>query len=537
MTIPGTFTGNSDPVVGPVDYSLYGTSLNNASASNFQLTPADPLVLDLNGDGVKLTNYTDAPVLFDADNDGGSLEQTGWVSNSDGIVVHDLNYDGKINNISETLSEYYNGVAGANGMAGTKPYTNGFAALKSLDSNSDNQFTSADAAWSQLRVWTDANHDGKTDAGELKTFAELGITGINLNSASQSGEVRDGNEVLARGTFTQNGATREAIAANFLANPAGSTITQTSDGVTVTTESTSGGSGNTGVITSFVSQNTVSTLAETLDAAALGVRHITGGTGNDTVNGDAQNNWLAGGLGADSLNGGSGDDVLLMDASDTHIDGGSGLDIAQVVGSQGVMLKRLRELGRRTHLIYCARSRSDAAFVEDIQALVSASHDGSLSIHLHFDDEKGVAPDLAGLFGNFSPETHFYCCGPSPMLEAYEKTCDKLGYTHVHMERFAAAPALTDQVTDSVGYTVALKKSNKTVQVPPGTRLLDALLSAGCKVEFSCQEGLCGACETRVLSGEVEHRDSILTKEERAANKSMMICVSGCRSGTLVLDA
>jgi hypothetical protein len=81
------------------DFSLYGTSLNNAAASNFQLTPTDPLVLDLNGDGVKLTNYTDAPVLFDADNDGGSLEQTGWISSADGIVVHDLNGDGKINNI------------------------------------------------------------------------------------------------------------------------------------------------------------------------------------------------------------------------------------------------------------------------------------------------------------------------------------------------------------------------------------------------------------------------------------------------------
>ena len=155
------------------DYSLYGADLNNAAAANFQLIPTDPLVLDLNGDGVKLTNYTDAPVLFDADNDGGSLEQTGWVSSADGIVVHDLNGDGKINNMGETLSEYYNGVAGSGGVAGTKPYANGFAALKSLDSNADNQFTALDAAWNNLRVWVDANHDGKTDAAELKTFAQL----------------------------------------------------------------------------------------------------------------------------------------------------------------------------------------------------------------------------------------------------------------------------------------------------------------------------------------------------------------------------
>ncbi len=319
-------SGGTDP------YSLFGTTLNNSANSNFALTATDPLVLDLNGDGVKLTNYTDSPVLFDADNDGGSLEQTGWVSNADGIVVHDLNGDGKINNIRETLSEYYNGVAGSNGVAGAKPYANGFAALKSLDSNADNQFTSADAAWSILRVWVDANHDGKTDAGELKTFAQLGITSINLNSTGQSGEVRDGNEVLASGTFTHNGLTREAIAANFLANPAGSTVTASGTGIIVTTESLATAAGNTGVTAAFVSQNTHAGTNEALTAATLAVKNITGGAGADTITGDAQNNWIAGGLGADKLYGGAGDDVLLMDAADTIIDGGAGLDIAQVVG-------------------------------------------------------------------------------------------------------------------------------------------------------------------------------------------------------------
>ena len=330
------------PPASAADSSLYGSSLNNAASSNFNLIPTDPLVLDLNGDGVRLTNYTDAPVLFDADNDGGSLEQTGWVSNADGILVHDLNGDGKINNISETLSEYYNGVAGSAGMAGTKPYANGFAALKSLDSNADNQFTSADSAWSQLRVWVDANHDGKTDAGELKTFADLGITAINLASTAQSGEVRDGNAVLARGTFTQTvggtATTREAIAANFLANPAGSTVTASGSGIIVATESVATGSTTTSASSAFVSQNTNASVAETLDAVTLGVKNLTGGAGNDTLTGDTQANWLAGGLGADKLYGGAGDDVLLIDANDTVVDGGDGLDVAQVIGTAGVTL-------------------------------------------------------------------------------------------------------------------------------------------------------------------------------------------------------
>ncbi|MDP2256521.1 MAG: 2Fe-2S iron-sulfur cluster binding domain-containing protein [Polaromonas sp.] len=74
------------------------------------------------------------------------------------------------------------------------------------------------------------------------------------------------------------------------------------------------------------------------------------------------------------------------------------------------------------------------------------------------------------------------------------------------------------------------------VQVPAGSSLLNALLDAGMTPNYSCKDGLCGACETKILSGEVEHHDSILTKKEQAANKSMMICVSRCRRGPLVLD-
>lgn len=199
------------------------------------------------------------------------------------------------------------------------------------------------------------------------------------------------------------------------------------------------------------------------------------------------------------------------------------------------MLERLAHLGRRAHLIYCARSRSDAAFVNEIEMLLSTQ--SQLSVHFHWNDEQGAAPDLSRLLSGFGSDAHFYCCGPGLMLDAYEKACAQLGYRHVHMERFAALAPAPGPSTPSEGYTVELKKSGKSVHVPAGTSLLDALLAAGCNVEYSCREGTCGACETRVVSGEVEHRDSILTGDERTAGKFMMICVSGCRSSHLVLDA
>ncbi|WP_188128349.1 S8 family serine peptidase, partial [Propionispora hippei] len=336
--------------------AIHGTQVNTYGNQTF--FPIDPLVLDLNGDGVKLTDYATNPVLFDADHDG-KLEQTGWVSSGDGIVVVDRNGNGKIDDMSETLSEYYSGQAGTNGDTGTKPYKNGFDALASLDSNHDGIFNAGDAAWNSVKVWVDANHDGKSwddvnnngvidsgEASELKSLTELGITGVSLVSTTQSGKVLNGNEVLASGTFTEwvdaNGqpvpagttgaalVTREAVAANFLANPNGSTSTVAGSGLLVSTEDGE----------STVSAYVAGDGGEVIDAAALGVRNLVGGTGDDTLQGDNQNNMLVGDGGSDIFYGGAGDDILIIDGDDRqeNIHGGAGTDIVQVVGDKGVRL-------------------------------------------------------------------------------------------------------------------------------------------------------------------------------------------------------
>ena len=192
------------------------------------------------------------------------------------------------------------------------------------------------------------------------------------------------------------------------------------------------------------------------------------------------------------------------------------------------MFRQLLALGRSAQLIYCARSRKEAALVEELSGL-------DAKVVFHFNDEKDSAPDLRRYLAGQPADTHFYCCGPTPMLDAFESTCESLGYPHAHIERFTAAELPpSEDAQDS--YTVELKKSGRSLSIEPGLNLLDVLLEAGCDIDYSCREGVCGSCETRVLEGEVDHRDGVLSKAERAANVSMMVCVSGCKSRRLVLD-
>ena len=130
----------------------------------------DPLVLDLDGDGIELKPFAGNQIFFDVDNDG-NMERTGWVGEDDGILVHDRNGNGRIDDITETISEYYGAAKGTGAI-----YTDGFDALRTLDSNADGVINNEDSAFANLRVWQDANGNAETDTGELKTLSSLGIT-------------------------------------------------------------------------------------------------------------------------------------------------------------------------------------------------------------------------------------------------------------------------------------------------------------------------------------------------------------------------
>ncbi|MBF0445050.1 MAG: hypothetical protein HQL68_05630, partial [Magnetococcales bacterium] len=154
------------------------------TSSDFCATGAsDPLVLDLNGNGVELTSYTASPVMFDVNADG-TPEQTGWVGGGDGLLVLDSNKNGTIDDMSEVISEYF-----------TTGAQTSLAALATLDLNHDGQIDSNDAAFEQLNVWVDKNSDGISTPQELQTLSQTGITSLGLTLDNSSAVIMNDNMI------------------------------------------------------------------------------------------------------------------------------------------------------------------------------------------------------------------------------------------------------------------------------------------------------------------------------------------------------
>jgi ferredoxin-NADP reductase len=189
------------------------------------------------------------------------------------------------------------------------------------------------------------------------------------------------------------------------------------------------------------------------------------------------------------------------------------------------MAERLHRLGRGWEMHYSSRSRDDAAFQRELATLGN--------VGFHFDAESvGVFLDLAGIVAAAPEDAHFYCCGPLPMLAAFEAATAGVPAERVHVEYFTAK----DAPASEGGFTVELVRSGSSYPIPAGKTILDVLRDAGLDVPASCEKGVCGTCETRVIAGTPDHRDAILTESEKRAGDTMMICCSGAKSDRLVLD-
>lgn len=201
------------------------------------------------------------------------------------------------------------------------------------------------------------------------------------------------------------------------------------------------------------------------------------------------------------------------------------------------MARQLRAAAKSTRIIYCGSSRQTMAFIDELQEISGDS------LVIYPKDERGRA-DLLAEIKKAPAGTAVYACGPERLLADLQTiTLDTLGADAFHAEHFAAATPSPLSAQDpaktmaDAPFEIELRQSGCTLTVPPEKSVLDVVLEVNPSFMSSCEEGFCGTCETKVLEGEIDHRDTILSEKERARNDTMFICVSRAKCRKLILDA
>ena len=193
------------------------------------------------------------------------------------------------------------------------------------------------------------------------------------------------------------------------------------------------------------------------------------------------------------------------------------------------MVRHLKATGRaHFKLYYCTRSPGSTAFHDELSA---PEFRGEIFFHHdHGDPERSL--DLWPLLERPVAGTHVYCCGPRPLLEAVRDMTGHWSTSAIHFESFVDAAAM--RTLDDRPFRVRLARSGAVVDVPADRSILDALREAGSDVPSSCESGTCGTCRTRLVDGEADHRDLVLTDAER--EDQIMVCVSRAKSAELTID-
>lgn len=215
---------------------------------------------------------------------------------------------------------------------------------------------------------------------------------------------------------------------------------------------------------------------------------------------------------------------LNMDAPQSILVGG-GIGVTPMIS----MAYALYAAGKSFELHYCVRTRSRAAFLQELASAPFAHH-----VYLHFDDEEeGQRFNAAAHLPDPANGSHVYVCGPAGFMTWLHEQARSRGFReeNLHQEFFNAEVS-----TQGKAFEVVLARSGKSVTVPEGQTIVAALSHIGVRVNVSCEQGICGTCLCTVLSGEPDHRDSYLTDEEKAENDQIMVCCSRSKGPTLVLD-
>lgn len=182
---------------------------------------------------------------------------------------------------------------------------------------------------------------------------------------------------------------------------------------------------------------------------------------------------------------------------------------------------------KKFKLYYCSRTPEMTAFREELSA---PEFKGKVVIHYDGGDPS-KALDLWPIVEERKNREHVYCCGPRGLMEAVRAATGHWTPTSIHFEAFSEADA---RRPDDQPFKVKLASSGKVIDVPAGTTILEAMRAEGIDVPSSCESGTCGTCRTKLLEGEADHRDLVLTENER--DSQIMICVSRAKTPEITID-
>jgi phthalate 4,5-dioxygenase reductase component len=190
------------------------------------------------------------------------------------------------------------------------------------------------------------------------------------------------------------------------------------------------------------------------------------------------------------------------------------------------MIRHLKhDAASRFKLYYLTRSPEATAFLDELSG---PEYRGKVVIH-HDGGDPHKAFDLWPVFEQ--PRGHFYCCGPRGLMEAVRDMSGHWPSSAAHFEAFTEAEARRES---DKSFRVKLARSGATIDVPPGTTILEAIRASGYDAASSCESGTCGTCRTRLLAGEADHRDLVLAEYEKSSN--IMICVSRALTDEIEID-
>jgi vanillate O-demethylase ferredoxin subunit len=194
------------------------------------------------------------------------------------------------------------------------------------------------------------------------------------------------------------------------------------------------------------------------------------------------------------------------------------------------MAHRLHAIGADFVLHHCTRSPERTAFRDVLAPFAEAGR-----VHYHHDGgDLARGLDVAAVLADVVPGTHVYCCGPQGLMAAVKTAAAAWPAPQVHFEYFTPPEALPGAAGPAGEFEVEVASTKAVYPIPAGQSILSVLTTAGMPLDSSCEAGVCGTCRTRYLSGDVDHRDCVLTDAERGEH--LMICVSRAAHGRLVLD-